>query len=215
VLLARLFDGAARSLWPASVISDEELDRARAILGVLHYAFHNAIPPRRLEEEFADAAANLRGRCADFRGRIPLAIDVLRAKPTTQRGRLLQYVEYITDLVERFRNSEDNEITRGASAPLIVWGLTTGIDPAFANLSPERVREALLSVVSKPNGKGGAGNIGGEHVAAELAVEANAFDAQRTDQFDRDVAVAAFKGRIRTERSRALNALARKASHDE
>ncbi len=199
LVLARIFDGAARPLWPApaaddpSGVTDEELSRARGLLAVVHYAFQPGSPERR--------------------GRFKAADDLLRGRPTTERERLLGYVDHVTALVTRFRDGERDDTTRGASAPLIIYGLSAGFDPLFAALSPDGVAEALRGVVSLPKGKGGAGNVGAEHVAAELAVEVNAFGAARTGDFDRDV--AAFKSRLRTERSRAWAAISRKTSQDE
>lgn len=214
MLVGRLLDGTARELWPADVVSDEDLAHARQLLDVLHYAFRNA--DFRWSVVITPATAGLEQRlsqrCAARRARLPEAIDLLLGKPTTERDRLLGYAEHVAHLVGRLREAEAGgcAIEQVAAVHLSVFGLAHGVDPAFAKLSEARVREALRSVVSPRNGKGGARNLGADHVAAELAVEVNAFGASRTGDFDRDV--DAFKARLRKERHKALT---RKTSPDE
>ena len=208
LLLARLYDGRARELWPAESVSDGDLARARELLNLLHYAYRNAIPLSGLP---STAATTLSQRCAEIRRRVASAINVLRGTPTTERERLLQYAEHMSRLVAAAREAEHDDVTRAAAAELGVYGLAQGFDPLFASVSGARMREALLSVAA--GSKGGAGKHGSDHVAAELAVEANAFGAAKTGDFDRDV--AAFKSRIRVERNKALNALARNMSPEE
>lgn len=196
LLLARLYDGKARDVWPSDVVSDEALARARDLLMVLHYAFHNAVATAGLERISAMAANRLDQVCADRRSRIAAATNILRGVPSSEGERLLQYSEHIARLVAAAR--EADALHRSASAELSVFALAEGFDQRFASLSPARVRKTLLSVVSGT--KGGSTNVGADHVAAELAVVVGAFGAAKTGDFDRDV--AAFKGRLRTERNR-------------
>ncbi len=151
-LAARLIDDqAARLPWspPSFDLTDQDFTRLREILDVLVDA--TEIGDREVLE------------------RVAAATDLLRATPTGKGDLRLAYARWIERLASQRTSSLFSDQT-------LVDGLAKRFDPAFANLKPSDLREALERAKGD---KGGAGNRGPDRAAADLAVAVPAVTCPR------------------------------------
>lgn len=187
LLLARLHDGIAVERAPS--VTGDDLENARHLLRLIHDAVRYGFSARKnMLDLLVQAAA------------VPAA--------RTNGERLLRYVESVEHAVKTWAPYEAASLRARASEADILrhakqfTGKFVAFDPAFEKLGGERYREAMRSVASHRSRKGGAGNIGVDHVAAELAIEVDAFVfVTKTGDYDADV--EHFKERLRSERRRA------------
>ena len=199
LLLARLHDGLAVERAPS--VTEDDLENARHVLRLLHDAVRYGFSARKnMLDLLVEAAA------------VPAA--------RTNGERLLRYVESVEHAVKTWGPYEAASVRARATEADILrhakqfTGKLVAFDPAFEKLTGERYREAMRAAFEKLAGakyrdvdglrmpKGGAGNTGIDHVAAELAIEVDAFAfVTRTGDYDADV--DRFKDRLRSERRRA------------
>jgi len=164
-------DGKLWEAWDAPQVEEQyvrdiDLSRGQHILRILSEAY--AVADR------------------DVLDRLARVIDVLEDRPKTEHQKLVRYLDTIELSSRRAAMLESPRAPTAAGrlAPEVPsleqsYVLTRNAlvhhDHAFAQLDPKRLREALLMVVHDPLKKGGAGRSGPAHVAAQLAVEVNAF----------------------------------------
>lgn len=185
LLLARIYDSAARTPWQ-SVPDDTPENRAEG-------AWVTDADLARGEQHLEYLLDAFKSGDRDALDRLEEANAILRNTPRTPTELRQRYSLFIRGDVERAhlwaKAYPDDEAEQRERCGWQLSGYVK-LDPAFAELTAARLHEALLTVdLSKPSG--GQGNVGVDQIAAELAIECGAFgtateaDAGTAAQLDR------------------------------